>query len=220
MIDLTPLLREPSQARSRKTLERFVEASGRLLRKSNWADISVVQLAAEAGSSVGAFYTRFRDKDALLDYLDELYAVDFIELFGRFAAETTDLTNLHAKVELLVQKLGGFYRERLGVARALVLRARLLREPAYEERTNRMNDALASVYEAMLFHTEEIEHQDASRAVFFAFSLVFFSLRERILFAETIQDRSGVGDDDLEIELTRAAMSYLSPSSQVMQETR
>lgn len=213
------ILRTPTQARSRETLERLVSASSRLLSKANWTDISIVQIVREAGSSVGAFYTRFRDKDALLDYLDELYAVDFINLFCDFGPEHTGAATLRQKVELVIDLLGRFYRERAGVARALVLRARMLREPAYEERTTRMNDVLKRVYEAFLSHAEEIEHANTGRAVFFAFNLAFFPLRERILFPETIQDPEQHGDIDFASELSRAVMLYLCPGAEARRNT-
>src|SRR5436190_18883369 len=58
------------QERSRDTQDRLIEAAERLLaRGRSWADITVAELVKEAGASVGAFYNRFRDKDALLHVL-------------------------------------------------------------------------------------------------------------------------------------------------------
>ena len=60
-------VRPPRQDRSRDTHMRYVEAAQRLLaRGRSFSETSVAELAKEAQSSVGAFYSRFRDKDALV----------------------------------------------------------------------------------------------------------------------------------------------------------
>lgn len=65
-------LRSPlpvTQARSRKTRDALIAAAWRLLAARSWQVISVNDLVKAAGCSVGAFYSRFADKDALLEAL-------------------------------------------------------------------------------------------------------------------------------------------------------
>lgn len=56
----------PSQDRSRKTAERFLSAAFKLLESKTFDELSVADLAREAGRSVGAFYQRFGSKDDFL----------------------------------------------------------------------------------------------------------------------------------------------------------
>ena len=59
-------VRPPQQARSQLTLSRILDATEAILAEKSWEDAGVAEIARRAGSSVGAFYSRFRDKDALL----------------------------------------------------------------------------------------------------------------------------------------------------------
>jgi len=59
-------IRPPQQARSQQTLSRILDAAEAILAEKGWEDASVAEIARRAGSSVGAFYTRFPDKDTLL----------------------------------------------------------------------------------------------------------------------------------------------------------
>lgn len=65
-------LRRPlptKQARSRKTRDALIAAAWKLLQSHPWADISINDIVKLGGSSVGAFYSRFKDKEALLEAL-------------------------------------------------------------------------------------------------------------------------------------------------------
>jgi AcrR family transcriptional regulator len=61
------------QARSRQTRDKIVAALDRLLKERPFDQVSVAQIASEAGVSVGAVYQRFENKDALIPVLFELY---------------------------------------------------------------------------------------------------------------------------------------------------
>jgi AcrR family transcriptional regulator len=63
----------PSQDRSRRTAERFLEAAFKLLETRTFEELSVADLAREAGRSVGAFYQRFGSKDDFLAVLLTTY---------------------------------------------------------------------------------------------------------------------------------------------------
>jgi AcrR family transcriptional regulator len=62
-------VREPKQARSQKTMERLLAAAEQRVMEVGFERTTVADVARLAGSSVGAFYTRFPDKEALLHCL-------------------------------------------------------------------------------------------------------------------------------------------------------
>lgn len=61
------------QARSKQTRDLLVAALERLLRDKPFEEISVTEIAKEAGVSVGAIYRRFENKDAFIPVIFELY---------------------------------------------------------------------------------------------------------------------------------------------------
>ena len=84
----TPLRRRPSilakktaltlvkafpakQQRSEQTRENLLQAGLDLLRYGNFEDISIAQISAHAGCSVGSFYLRFRNKESFFEFLIE-----------------------------------------------------------------------------------------------------------------------------------------------------
>ena len=80
----------PSQDRSRKTAERFLDAAFRLLESKTFDELSVADLAREAGRSVGAFYQRFGSKDDFLVVLLVTYFETREADFAKILAEATD----------------------------------------------------------------------------------------------------------------------------------
>jgi AcrR family transcriptional regulator len=66
-----PWVRPPSQARSQATMERFVQATRELLEERAFEDITVADIVTRAERTVGSFYARFEDKDAVLRLLLE-----------------------------------------------------------------------------------------------------------------------------------------------------
>jgi AcrR family transcriptional regulator len=60
------------QKRSREMSEALLEAGQRLLRKHSLATLSVEDICASIGASVGAFYSRFQSKEAYFQALQHL----------------------------------------------------------------------------------------------------------------------------------------------------
>ena len=65
-------LKTPVQARSVASYERLVAATRAVLEEKSFDEATVAEIAARAGLTVGAFYARFEDKEALLRHLEEL----------------------------------------------------------------------------------------------------------------------------------------------------
>ena len=75
----TPPETVPRQARGRRTKERILAATERLLREKLFEDISVEEIVREAGSSVGSFYHLIGAKDSLI-----------APLYGRYDTRITE----------------------------------------------------------------------------------------------------------------------------------
>ena len=58
-----PTLRQPTQSRSRESTEALLEIGRQLIEQRGVDDCSMNEVAAAAGSSVGALYFRFGNKE-------------------------------------------------------------------------------------------------------------------------------------------------------------
>ena len=116
-------IRAPQQTRSQETLGRILDAAQVLVSEKGFEDTPVAEVVRRAGSSVGAFYTRFPDKDALLHALHDRFfeqavatadsALDPARWEGATIAEVLDA---------VVSFLASIYREQSGLLRAFVIR--------------------------------------------------------------------------------------------------
>src|SRR3954465_10598958 len=72
--------RPPQQSRSQETLDRILDATEQVMTEKAFGEATLAEIMERAGVTVGAFYRRFPDKDALLHHLDERF---FAELHRR-----------------------------------------------------------------------------------------------------------------------------------------
>jgi len=197
----------PQQERSRESLKRFVGAATTLLDSESFSALTINALAGEAGFSVGAFYARFKDKHALLDYLDEEAVAAIQDAATQYcedekwkAAPLSDL--LRDIVGFVVR----FHRERQGVLRAVWLRARSGDSPT---EADSVDTRWADVLAVIASRRKEISHPSPEQAVPVGLLMVLSSVRERVLFPESLLSAVPVSDDLLADEVTDAFLGYL-----------
>lgn len=68
------LVSPPRQQRGHARQQALIDAGLRLTATRRWADVTVADIAAAIGCSVGTFYTRFHNKDAYFEVLLGLVA--------------------------------------------------------------------------------------------------------------------------------------------------
>jgi AcrR family transcriptional regulator len=202
-------VRPVQQARSQQTLERLLDSAEALIAEKGFADVPVADIADRAGVSVGAFYSRFRDKEALLHCLQD-----------RLVAETRATVDVTleperwrgASIEEIGRELIAFmveiHRERAGILREILGRAHT--DPEIVERKEQLIAYILERLQPLLLERrEEISHPDPEAASGFAFRLLLGVLKEAILFGAP--DMHGIPrtDDALGEELTRAFLAYL-----------
>jgi AcrR family transcriptional regulator len=200
-------VRPPRQARSHLTLGRILDAAEALLREKRWEDASVAEIAKRGGSSVGAFYARFRDKDALLSALHERFVEEAIAT-ADFAMSEQRWAN--ASICAIVRELVAFQvrlqDQHAGLWRAIALRASESAE--FQTRGLRMTKHIDELFTRLVVaRRHEILHPIPIVAAAFASRLISGVMLQRLLFPVTASvDGPGIS---LVEELSHAALAYL-----------
>ncbi|MDG2175174.1 MAG: TetR/AcrR family transcriptional regulator [Gammaproteobacteria bacterium] len=111
--------RKIKQQRGQVTYQALVDTGFRLLEKKDLENISVAELAKEAGYSVGAFYARFHSKDQFFDALIQAHLISrtntLVELYTNISSE--------ALVEDLIENMINYYWEHRQFWRTVLLKS-------------------------------------------------------------------------------------------------
>ena len=206
-----PSVRPPQQARSRATLHRFLESALELLGERRFEEASVAEIARRAKASVGAFYARFPDKEALLGYLNDRLFEEGERLWDEFLApERWQGRSAAELVEAVVGRLVERRRANRGLLRALTLYARSSPGPRFTAHARAMNRHVhRKLAELLLARRDEIAHADPEQAIGFGLLLVDGATREAILFGEAARLPGKPSDAVLARELTAAWLAYM-----------
>lgn len=204
-------VRPPQQERSKRTLERILRATERLLEKRAYEEISVQAIVRGARTSVGAFYTRFPDKAALLTALYDRYAAGVEEHIEAWRADRPDPDpGLAGAARWVAEYLVDSFRGRRNLLRALALHVRQHPDEVDPDMSAQRLAQHRFLELALLEHRERIRDAQPERAVRTAIFLAACACRERILFHETPHARAlEQSDDRLISDLTRMLAGFL-----------
>jgi AcrR family transcriptional regulator len=196
------------QVRARETRERVLAAAARLIMQRPFAEVSMHEIAGEAGISIGALYARFPSKEAVLALLG---VAVFEEARGRFVRAMEAVpgrAGLRALVGAYVDTLVG----ELHRHRRLLMDLRRHADGAPEIRAL-MVRTNSAIHEAFLTrarrHWDEIAHRDPEAALQWALFTTNAAAREAILAGALSQYSVERGRAALRRELTQLACSYL-----------
>jgi AcrR family transcriptional regulator len=212
-------IRPPRQARSQETLERILDAAEILVAEKGFEDSPVAEIVQRAGSSVGAFYARFHDKEGLLHALYERYYEEAVATTdATLAPERWEDAGAAELIEAVIPFLVSIFRERRGLMRAFVVRNHT--HPEFQARQQRLSHYVVARLSALLLERrEQLSHPDLERATRFGFMLVFSALETMILFGEMRDALLSLSDESLAAELTRSTLAYLGVTP-TLEETR
>jgi len=202
-------VQKPMQGRSLQTMNQILDAASELLEDKLFEEISIAEIVAHAGCSVGAFYGRFKDKDSLLMALDERHFEGFdvgtADLITDLQASDDDLTGVICEV---VRFLVDVYGAHPGLLRALVLYAKQHADEGFRLRERRAWEVYPKLHDLIRCHSAEIFHPDPDFAIRFGFIQTFFTASEILLWG-TRSDDFYIPPQKLAEELTRSYLAYL-----------
>ena len=93
------------QPRSRQTREKIVHALGDALKEKPFDQVSVAEIAERAGVAVGSVYQRFKNKDALIPVILEIYKTRIAEWTqGDGRVEIEDADDLRSALRKLMRQ--------------------------------------------------------------------------------------------------------------------
>jgi AcrR family transcriptional regulator len=176
--------RPPQQVRSRATLDRILDSAEQVLTEKSFGEATLAEIMDRAGVTVGAFYRRFPDKDALLHHLDERF---FSELHRRaeevLNAERWEGAGARQIIDEFAVQAVDVYSTRRGLLRSLFLRART--DTVLQQSAMRVNEHFIARLRAVLLPRQaEIRHPEPERAVELGFMMMVGALRELVVFGE------------------------------------
>jgi len=201
----------PVQRRSERTLQKILDAAHEAVKDKTLDELTLQELTARAGVTVGAFYQRFPSKAAFLEYLEEGAYKEIAErgavLFSVPPPEPAP--SVREYVRSFVAGLASIYRGHRSILRELVQRSRSS-HARQERRMGMVEKVVEQAVEWILANGGEVKHPEPKKALTVALLFTSSALRDVILFEERWADGGSEDDlDDLVEELTRAAEAYL-----------
>ena len=202
-------VRAPQQARSQRTMENLLDAAERILLERGLDAVTVPEVVKAAGSSVGAFYTRFPDKRALLETVHQracersLAQAEGLLDPARWAdASVRDL--VRAGVHLAVEVFGSRRNIMNAFAEAFA------GDAAFAGRRASTALAISDRLTALVLSKQEhIGHPHPARAVEMGLRVVTATLEQRNAFAVSGRAEVTIADAVLVRELDRMICAYL-----------
>jgi len=199
----------PKQRRSERTLRRLLDAAERLIEEKGLAEVSVPDIARRAGSSVGGFYARFRDKNELLRALEERFFGELLLRVDRLSEPARwQGASLAEVVRACVAELVGTFRERQVLIRAFLFRG--LADPEFIGDAlrfrRRVSDRIAAL---LLGRRDEIGHRDPALAIELGIQLAFGLMHQFVVFGEVRAGGRRLSEFALVDELTRTLCAHL-----------
>jgi AcrR family transcriptional regulator len=212
----------PKQARSERTLHRLLDAAEALINQKGHAAVSIPEIARRAGSSVGGFYARFRDKNELLRALEERH---FIELDQRVEAladaQRWAQASIADMVGVAVAELVTITRARRQLIAAFLTRA--IEDPVIREGGLRFRRRVESRLGALLLaRRSELDHPDPALAIDLGIQLCFALMQQHVLVEEAEAGGRRLSDDDLRRELATVFLRYIgaAPARRALTRSR
>lgn len=202
-------VRPPHQARSQESMERILDAAEEVIREKGFDSATVSEIVRKARSSVGTFYARFRDKDALLNLLHERFYEEAIATTdAALDLNRWENASVGEIIGELVPFLVRIYRERGGLIRALIVRG--VDDTALAMRSAQVFEHVAMRLRALLLaRRHEITHPDPDLAIEFGYRLVTCMLDMGALCSNIPTFSGSLSTREVSQQLVRAFLSYL-----------
>lgn len=196
-------LRQPQQARSKRTREKIVKAAEALFEAKGYEATTTNAIARRARVSVGTFYLYFPDKRTVLG---EIFHQTVDLIFGRamegLRPELWDSGNLHEGIRALITSVLDSREVTPGIQR--ILHERYFKDPGIKSAVDDMlKEGVAAIQRLLETLSDKVRVKDGEAAAFVVYASVD-AMAARVMLAE-----SPIAPKRLANELTDLIARYL-----------
>jgi AcrR family transcriptional regulator len=128
-ISSNPMRVAPQQERSERRLAAFLDAAAELFAELGYDATTMTAIAERSGSSIGALYNYFPDKQAIALTLLNAYAQELEAHWKPLMEQAADLTH-HEFANLFIERITDLARKRPAYLTLLAAPVQLRRDPA------------------------------------------------------------------------------------------
>ncbi|WP_159501498.1 TetR/AcrR family transcriptional regulator [Microbacterium sp. 18062] len=178
-----PGLRPPVQERSRRSLERILNAGADVLSERGYEGFSIAEVCQRAQISSGALYSRFDGKDSLILGIHT-------HVLGRIDADAREMyqpgpqwdgLSVTQTIELAVRLLVDHFTKHAAILGVFIIMT--ANDSRLRQNTAEPAQAISGAFrDRLLAHSAEFPHPDPAAAVDAIFSLAFESLAHHVAF--------------------------------------
>jgi AcrR family transcriptional regulator len=203
----------PRRRPARETLEKLLAAAEDQLREDELSSFTIQSVLNRAGLSVGAFYSRFPDKDALMHAVQErVHGRVEPQILADLAAQTGVSQSLEEAVDYGFGILIRHVLSERALFRAFMMLS--VFDPVMWQKGEQYTLERRRALTAMLApHRPEIGHPDPDLALKAAFAIYSGVIRGWLVFYRSPNEKQvGITDETLFRELKRALALFLRGS--------
>lgn len=209
----------PKQKRSQETHDKFLVSLQSALKVKYFEHISIKELAEGAGVSVGTFYRRFENKEALLPLLYDAFGKELGDWISE--VESVECHSLEEQVRLLCESTYTFLDARKSVFRTIHLNARLQSDAMFANPRLDRNEAYSRLSNMLLkFSVDTLNKPSATNCDLFkqqaadmAIYMLINGLLDKILYPNlTPAIACSMNYEVFVQQLGKMLLNYLQPS--------
>lgn len=154
----------PTQARSKKALERFLNVAAELLANDSFEDTGISQIAQLAESSVGTFYRLLGDKDVLLYAVHERFIEQSSSTIDSLGEQLGDSEEpLQTRITAFISGVVLQFEGSEGLLRALIRRSSA--DLRFRQRFHQLNAHIGQTFcRIALANQSELGHPNPTQA--------------------------------------------------------
>lgn len=202
----------PKQARSERTLYRILEAAEELIAEHGLAGLSIPEVARRANSSVGGFYARFRDKNELLQALEERH---FKQLSEHLDAVADSARWANATAEEIVRGAVDELVDVTNVHRHMMVAFlfRSIQDPVIREDALRFRREVEDrIRELLLSRCATCAHPEPNLAIDLGIQMAFALMQQHVLIGSTRAGGRLLSNEELKREISNIFIRYVGLS--------
>lgn len=110
---------EPKQVRGHEAERKIIEAAQKVFSEKGFSGARVADIIEAAGSSTGNFYYRFKNKEALFNYMLECFVIKVRDALSELEQDTTEFDNASELFYELIRQNAKILSDSRGFYRAI-----------------------------------------------------------------------------------------------------